>query len=682
VQTRQTRIGKGKQDIRDIPQSITVLTEKVIDEAKLDSVKEALHYTAGITFSAAENGTDQDIRIRGFPVATTGDLLIDGMRDPSQYDRDTFNLDRIEVLRGSASMLFGRGSTGGVINQVSKMPMLVDQSDVMATVGLRGYVRTTGDFNKRTGENAALRMNVMVNQANNSGAKVDKYGFAPTYTWGLQTPDEFTVGLFHLNVDNRPMAGLRYLNGTVPNIAPGNFYGTNSDYLDGKATFLHGAWKHRTSDGGQIHTQVRSGVFDRSQWSTTASFGLTNGQPTTQQNLSNDTILTRKGLAPRKDRYRTTYLQTDYSNTLVLGGLRHEILAGLDLAHEEADRFQTDGLVPKNFNKGDTTVGTPNDGTTLDVAPVYRPSSDYRANALGFYLQDLVQVAPTWKVLAGLRHDNFRGTFGQTNYGPGIGGDATGTTTTHLSNGVWSYRTGLLFQPSPSQSYHVSYGTSFNTSADTYQYVTPQTANTPPEKSRNFEIGAKLDWLDGKLSTRAAVFRTEKYNERTSDSDFADSAYLLSGKRHSSGVELDVVGRITPKWDLYLSYSWIPVATIDRIGSVYANVQGARVGLTPNQSGAAWLGYQATPKLRLAGGLRGMTVNRPLQGRTGAASTTARAPGYVAIDAMAEYNFSPDVYGQLNITNLGNKLYGDMLYPGFSISGPQRMVLMTLGMRF
>jgi len=131
-------------------------------------------------------------------------------------------------------------------------------------------------------------------------------------------------------------------------------------------------------------------------------------------------------------------------------------------------------------------------------------------------------------------------------------------TTTALSQGAFSYRAGVLYQPTPTQSYHLSYSTSFNASADTYQYVTPQTANTDPEKSRNVELGTKLDWLDGALSTRAAIFRTEKTNERTTDSDFAGSSYLLSGKRHSQGLEIDVVGRITPQWEVYLSYSFIP----------------------------------------------------------------------------------------------------------------------------
>ena len=96
-----------------------------MDDRNLDTLKDALHNTAGITFLAAEGG-EEDIRLRGFSLAATGDIFVDGMRDPAFYDRDTFNNDSIELLRGSASMLFGRGSTGGAVNQVSKQPLGLD----------------------------------------------------------------------------------------------------------------------------------------------------------------------------------------------------------------------------------------------------------------------------------------------------------------------------------------------------------------------------------------------------------------------------------------------------------------------------------------------------------------------------------------------------------------------------
>ena len=131
-------------------------------------MKDVLRNTAGITFQAAEGG-EEDIRLRGFSLAGTGDIFLDGMRDPAFYDRDTFNNDRIEVLRGSASMLFGRGSTGGAVNQVSKVPRLVTGHEVTTTIGSHDYGRVTGDFNFQTGEDAALRLNAMANKADNNG---------------------------------------------------------------------------------------------------------------------------------------------------------------------------------------------------------------------------------------------------------------------------------------------------------------------------------------------------------------------------------------------------------------------------------------------------------------------------------------------------------------------------------
>lgn len=112
LRATETTIGKGRQQLRDIPQSITVVTEKLMDDRNYDTMKEVLKNTGGISFLAAEGG-EEDIRLRGFSLQQTGDVFVDGMRDPAFYERDTFSLDRMEILRGSASLLFGRGSTGG-----------------------------------------------------------------------------------------------------------------------------------------------------------------------------------------------------------------------------------------------------------------------------------------------------------------------------------------------------------------------------------------------------------------------------------------------------------------------------------------------------------------------------------------------------------------------------------------
>lgn len=693
LQTTTTNIGKGKQDIRDIPQSINVVTEKLINDAKLDTLRQALHYTAGITFAATENGTDQDIRMRGFPVATTGDLLIDGMKDPSQYDRDSFNYDRIEVMRGSASMIFGRGSTGGVINQVTKKPQLMDLTQVLTTIGTGRSFRMTGDFNKRTGETSALRINAVYQDSDNYGAKIRKEGIAPSYSWGIGTKDEFTVGLFHLKTNVTPWNTFRWIEGTVNDkIAPQNFYGTASDYTNGEATFGSGIWTHRFDDNGELRTQFRSGLFKRATWGTavgycgralTVAAACPAGSPTvTLDMISGSTALTRAGLSPRKDDIYGTYVQSDYSNKFNWFGLRHDLLTGVDAAWESADRYGAYGTVGTNFVKGGTVLASPDNGYTTTAFPVYRKTSDYKGRSFGMYVQDLVWLTNQWKFLAGLRYDNFSADMNQVSY--------ANTTTTVVSamansklsyNSLWSYRTGLLYQPTDTQSYHISYGTSFNTSADTYQYTTQQIANVPAEKSQNTEVGAKLDWLDKNLSTRFAIYRTEKFNERTTDADFAGTTPVLSGKRHTQGFEMDIVGRITPKWEVYVSYSYVQEAKIDKVGTA-ATGAGERVGLTPRHTGAIWTSYQLMPKLRVAGGMRGASENRPLQGTSGAASQTAKAPGYVVYDAMLEYVITPDVFTQLNVVNIANRTYGDQLYPAFYSVGEPRAVKLTLGVRY
>ena len=690
VRATSTTVGKGNQEIRDVPQSITVLTEKVLDDLKLNSLKDALHYTAGITFASAENGSDQDIRLRGFSLATTGDVLIDSLRDPSTYERDTFNYERIEVLRGAASMLFGRGSTGGVVNQVSKRPELIDQSDVIGSIGSRGYWRTTIDTNTRLSETTAFRLNAMDSKSNNAGPKGDKHGIAPSYRFGIGTADDFTVSAFYLNVNNVPQNTFRWLNsgpgtqGKVAPLDPSAFYGTESDFQKGKAQYGTVIHTHTFDDEGTLTTRLRSGVYDRSQWQTTAGVGpapAANPTLATFSNINDDTVLTRNAPAPRKDRYVDTYFQSDYANTYSLFGLRNDVLAGIDLAKEQARRQQNNGFLNPLSARPNVRVGQKDNGAILPTSPLFRDSSAYENRAEGAYVQDLINVTPWLKLVGGVRYDHFTGDFKNYTYS-NTTGLLTSTTNVSLSNNPWSYRGGILLQPSDTASFHFSYGTSFNTSGDTYQFVTAATANTDPEKSRNIEVGAKLDWLDNRLSTRMAIFRTEKYNERTTDADFATSSFLLSGKRHTDGVELDIVGRVTKQFELYVSASYIPTAVIDQIGSTQAAVVGQRVGLTPRLTASIYANYEFNDKLRAGIGLRGASKNYPLQGTTGAAQSTVVAPGYGAIDLVAEYKFTPDLFTQLNVTNLKNRAYGDQLYQGFYVVGSPRLVQLSLGARF
>jgi catecholate siderophore receptor len=271
VRTTTTRIGKGKQELRDIPQSITVVTEKLMDDRAQETFKEALHNTAGVSFQAAEGG-EEDIRLRGFSLATTGDIFLDGMRDPAFYDRDTFNNDRIELLRGSASMLFGRGSTGGAANQASKQARAFDESEVTTSLGSYNYRRVTGDFNIKTDEDAGLRINTMITRADNNGAgaKVDKKGVAVNYRAGIGAIDEYSLSLYSLENNNGMNLGVPWLTAAAGsseramlNTNPANNYGLASDYNKSTANHITLGHTHRFADDSELKTQVRTGVYTR-----------------------------------------------------------------------------------------------------------------------------------------------------------------------------------------------------------------------------------------------------------------------------------------------------------------------------------------------------------------------------------------------------------------------------------
>jgi catecholate siderophore receptor len=339
--------------------------------------------------------------------------------------------------------------------------------------------------------------------------------------------------------------------------------------------------------------------------------------------------------------------------------------------------------VTLNKNASYTTIGTPDDGTGWvdESARLKRPAGAFDAKALGVYFQDLVQVAPHWKVLGGLRWDSFKGDY-QTFQTADGGAVAVGTQLADRSrsDSLWSKRFGVLYQPSDEMSFHFSYGTSFNTSGDTYQYD-DQTKNTPPEGSENYELGAKIDWFAGKLSTRVAAFYSIKTNERNRDPDGAATQALLSGRRHAAGLEFDGAGRIAPGWEVYVSYAWTPVARIDvgAPGSIPGVGEGAgtRSALTPRHSGTLWTTYQLTPRLRLGGGLNARSSQTPNRNPAGIV-----APSFVTADLLGEYTLNDAVAFKLNVNNLTNKLYADSLYTGHYVPGAARTVQLTMTARF
>ncbi|WP_457419976.1 TonB-dependent receptor [Roseateles sp. P5_E7] len=688
-QATETRIGKGKQDIRDIPQALTVVTEKVMDDRNFTNVKEVLKNTSGITFLAAEGG-EEDVKIHGISLQSTGDIFIDGMRDPAFYDRDTFFLDKLELLRGSASLLFGRGSTGGAVNQVTKQAQLADQNQIDVTMGSHGALRAIGDFNQRTGETAAFRISAMTNQAdsNGAGSKIDKRGIGASYRFGIDETDEFGITVYGLQNDNGMNYGVRWIrptatspvaNGLNTKLDPDAYYGLASDFNKGTAYYGMLSHTHRFSKDTELVTKVRAANYTRDQratlWNFAGAAQQPGGQAVTLENLSANTVITR-GLQIKKQNMQTVTAQSDLSTKFKALGFEHTLQTGVDFAKENKQVFiavtpAQGGVVPTRPN---TTVGTPYDGASIDEnLRSFRDNNSYTSTGYGGYLQDMIQIAPMWKLLAGLRYDNLKGDYDQYAAASATAVYPLTTTSYQMKISEVSKRAAVLFQPNEQWSFHLMGATSFNTSGDAYS-LSAANQDIPPESSVNVELGAKWDSADGKLSLRASAFRNTKLHERNQDCPpgTQNCPTTLSGKRHAAGLDVDVVGRITPQWEVFGNFTWLPVAKIDE-GAEGAEGKGQRPSLTPRYSGSIWTAYQFLPQLRLGAGLNARSSQTPNRNPAGIA-----APKFVTADAMAEFTAVPEtLVFKLYVSNLANKLYADSLYTAFYVPGTGRVTSLT-----
>ena len=659
-----TSSGKVPVLAKDIPQSLTVVSEKLLHDQGKDSFKTALENVIGITFEAGEGGRVGDnIRLRGFSAA--GDIYQDGMRDIAQYNRDTFHVERIEVLRGAASMLFGRGSTGGIVNQVSKQPRLMTEHEVSATVGTQGYQRYQGDFNFKLDDDAALRINAMSTDANGRGdkasASTQRQGLAIDYRLGVGTANEFQFSYYHLDYNDKPDWGISWLNNR-PAPAPTNryWYGLDSDFQKDQADAVTLTHIHRWNDGSRLKSSVRDGYYTRSMWATQSSFA----SGTTADNFGPSTVVNRRTNAKAGEEHHT-FLQTDYLTSTQWLGLKNNILIGAEYAVENSSRSTYPYLIS---TKSSTTVGNP-DSTAISGNLTQQVATQFKATTLGLYLQDTLDLTPQWKLVGGLRIDNFTGDY-----------DRSGQSLASLSrtDTLMSKRLGLMYQPTDEVSYYAAYGTSFNTSGDLYQYD-PQSANTPAESSRNIEIGAKWELYEGDLSLRTALARTDKYNERNTDIDTATNSYLLSGKRHTDALEFEVAGRINPQWDVFAGLGFLR-AVIDQAGSNVAGQAevGQNPGLSPSRQATLFTTYRINPTWRIGGGMTAVSQNKPANSVT----SLNRAPGYVKADALVEYRINQSNAIKFNIDNLFDKVYYNTLYRGFAAPGLARSVHVTLTSKF
>ena len=240
------------EPVQDIPQSITIVPREIMNEQAATTLRDALRNVSGIGIAAGEGGGAQgdNFTLRGFNARN--DIYLDGVRDQGTYFRDTFNIQSVEVLKGPASIYFGRGSTGGIINQVSKAPQLEGFYDGTVGAGSGPYFRGTTDINQPLGPTMALRLNAMAHHADivdRDHVKVSRQGVAPSFTIGLGTPTQMNFNYFFQHEDNIPDYGFSFFNGEPVRVNRDTWYGlTKHDYEKTYANVGTISLNHQFSD--------------------------------------------------------------------------------------------------------------------------------------------------------------------------------------------------------------------------------------------------------------------------------------------------------------------------------------------------------------------------------------------------------------------------------------------------
>ena len=655
-----TNIGKSRELPRDIAQSVTIVPESLMHDRGVDTFREALRNVPSITFNAGEGGRIGDnITLRGFSVV--GDLYLDGIRDIAQYNRETFNAEQIEVLRGSSSMLYGRGSTGGIINQVSKAPTIGDRTVLGLTLGQYNYARATVDTNQVVGDNVAIRVNAMRTRSDSfrDEVKTDRTGFAPSVRWGIGTADEFQISHYHLQYKDIPDYGVPYFNGKPLNVPVNTFYGlADANIQRDKADISTLTYTHQFDPSSSIRSVIRAAKYHRDLWAVAPR--LASGTLV----ITDATVINRQRQARGGDE-RTLTSQTDYNSKFSFGGFEHQLLLGAELVKEDAERWNYAQAV--GVTNPSTTVGNPNARSTLAVNyfdSVTRTGEvSYKADTIGLYGQETFLLTPQWKLIFGARFDNFNADYVRTApAGP-----------LNRVDKVWSTRTGVLYQPNDFASYYAAYGTSFNPSGELYS-LDERGTNTPPEKSRNLEIGAKWELFDGNLSFRTALFRSEKTNERNTDLAVTIAENLLSGKRHTNGIEIEAAGRISPKWEVFAGAALLR-AKIDNATGQQAATLGKIPINTPDYTVSLWSVYKLAENWRVGGGLEAVGK------RFANATNTNEVPAYTRSDWLVSYAKNAFAV-KLNVLNAFNKKIYEGVYQGHVVPGTARTTQVTFEYKF
>lgn len=659
---------KYTEPLRDIPQTITVIPKAVIEDRGAFSLRDVLRNTPGVSVQAGEGGgglPGDAISIRGFSARTN--FFMDGMRDYGAYNRDPFNTEQVEVVKGPASSNFGRGATGGSINMATKMGRLGSDGSANATYGTDNLYRGTLDVNQQMGESTAFRLNSMYHSADTPGrdhVDQERWGIAASLAFGLDTDTRFFINYQHMDENNLPDYGIPWVAAAPPaglagNVAPpvsfDNFYGNPAvDYEDVDHDSISAILEHDFSDKLKLRNIFRYSRTHRESHYTAPRFGAPPAPAP-----ANPTNVNRQ-MQRRRMTHEVVANMTNLNIEFDTGPLKHAIATGMELAWErQLNSTGTPGGVTTAFSD----LFSPDQLTQNAPPNGFGPEAESYLNTIAFYLFDTVKIGRFFEINGGIRYDHLEA-------GKGNSGFST-------SDDLFSWNGGVVFKPVEHGSIYFGYGTSFNPSVDNATGIGAGNANVGPEETRAMELGTKWDLFDERLSLSLAAFRTEKTNARTTD---AAGLVSLAGNQNVEGIEFGISGNITKHWQIFAGYAWMR-SEVEFSGA--AAQIGMPLGNVPENSANLWTTYTLfDDRLQLGAGVQ-YVGDIQGAGENAIPGSTRLAPEYWTADAMVSYKFTEKFTLRLNIYNFTDERFIDRISgTGHFVPGPGRSAALTASVKF
>lgn len=685
-------LGKIPTPLLDTPQSVTVIPHQLLADQGVSSFHDALRNSPGISLAAGEGALQGDnLTIRGFPIED--DIFLDGIRDFGSYYRDPFDSEQIDVLEGPAGVEFGRGSTGGIINQESKIPQLHPFTHFEGELGTDRTRRFAADINEplpHVAHGSAFRLNAMVHDSGVAQRDVTtnrRLGIAPSFAVGLNTPTRLIASEFHMQEDDIPDYGLPWYFGHPAPVPRHNYYGfAHDNFLRTSVDIGTVSIEHDVSDHGFVHNVARYANYERKWQITEPQVNNASSGSITPSTPLDQVMVNRNQLAGSSHEVQL-WDQAEFTFTGRIAGIHHTGVIGAEGGKESTDPVRT------RFANPVTGLNTVPLTSLLDPDPHQSfsgtefPNTQVHTDAFsaGVYLLDTVDLGRELQLSGGIRLDHFDAneksvTWVYPKSGPPVGTPKAAAFEQDINKGTW--RGALVYKPKTNGSIYFDYGTSFNPSAEQLS-LTAANAETPPEENESYEFGSKWDLSQGKLTVRGALFRTNRENVLEPDPNDS-SVDVLAGNQRVDGAEGVIQGHLTDRWEVLSSYTFLHSEVVDSL--VTRQDYPAAIGLplqnVPQNLFNLWTEY------RLPRGFE-VGVGGNFVGSRDANSTTLTnpssletAPGYWTFNAMAKYEISERISVQANIDNLTDRFYLDELHPGHVIPGAGTSALLGVKFRF